>query len=247
MNCPDSPADSRQTNWQKVHNEPRIHTGANNACPVFLANRIELRGQSGFAQPGKEQLLARRYHADAPAGHRLNLGEGVFEPGNGGVKDDVRLGAIDQLFERTPDLAAPQTFYPRERAQILANLSRVDIHAPNDVRPGLLGSEFQVLQPDRAQAKLCNPNLHIQSSFAVNLRLLPRFVTKSIPKSERWRPRRLTPSASRRIRLARRADIPVRSNVFCGSRQQIRAMFASGGGWGQECSRGAKHINSDGK
>src|ERR1035441_3295251 len=38
-----------------------------------------------------------------------------------------------------------------------------------------------------------------------------------------------------RVRLARRADIPVRSNVFCGSRQQIRAKFAFGRGCGQEC------------
>ena len=46
------------------------------------------------------------------------------------------------------------------------------------------------------------------------------------------------------IRVARRADIPVRSNVFCGNRQQIRAMFAFGRGCGQECQRAANHILS---
>ena len=44
------------------------------------------------------------------------------------------------------------------------------------------------------------------------------------------------------VHLARRADIPVRSNVFRGNGQQIRAVFAFGRGCGQECPRAAKHM-----
>src|ERR1035441_2124623 len=40
-----------------------------------------------------------------------------------------------------------------------------------------------------------------------------------------------------RVRLARRADIPVRSNVFRGNGQQIRAVSAFGRGCGQEDRR----------
>ena len=44
------------------------------------------------------------------------------------------------------------------------------------------------------------------------------------------------------VRLARRADIPVRSNVFRGNGQQIRAVSAFGRGCGQESPRAAKHM-----
>src|ERR1035441_4114265 len=37
------------------------------------------------------------------------------------------------------------------------------------------------------------------------------------------------------VHLARRADIPVRSNVFRGNGQQIRNVSAFGRGCGQEC------------
>src|ERR1035441_6287391 len=39
-----------------------------------------------------------------------------------------------------------------------------------------------------------------------------------------------------------RIDIPVRSNVFRGNGQQVRAVSAFGRGCGQECPRAAKHI-----
>src|ERR1035438_8008184 len=86
---------------------PSIYTGADNAGPAFLANLIKPRGQLRLPELGIKQFLARRYHADAQAGHWLNLRECVFELGHGGVKDDVRPGAIDQLLrseEHTSEL-----------------------------------------------------------------------------------------------------------------------------------------------
>ena len=159
VNGANLPTDAGEEDRQEVHYKAGIHAGANNTRAGFLADTVEFGSQFRLAERGKEQFLARRNDADAPAGYRFKLDEGVSELGNGSVENELRAGMGEQLLKRPPDQSAAQCSCPREGAQVFANLRRVDIHAADDLRPWLRGREFQGLQSDRAQAELCNSNL----------------------------------------------------------------------------------------
>src|SRR5437867_5345899 len=75
----DFSAHARQADGQKVHDETRVHTGADHARAGLSANSVEPGGQGRLAELGKYQLLAGGDHADPVAGYWLDLSKRVLE------------------------------------------------------------------------------------------------------------------------------------------------------------------------